>query len=270
MISISGCKLHNTQPLVLIAGPCVIENNVLPRKIAGALVRISHRLNIKIIFKASYDKANRSSFRSFRGIGLSPGLAVLKQIKKEFRIPVMTDIHSPAEAEAAASVCDIIQIPAFLCRQTDLLVAAGKTGKAVNIKKGPFMAPEDMINAIKKVESAGNNNSMVTERGYSFGYHNLVVDMRSLEIMKRFGVPVVFDATHSVQLPGGLGDRTGGERQFIFPLARAAVAVGIAAVFFETHPNPGKALSDGPNAVQLQKLEAIVKKLMQIDKVIKN
>lgn len=259
----------NQNPLFFIIGPCVIENEAVTAKIAQYAVGLARKLKVTIIFKASYDKANRSSISSFRGIGISKGLDILKKIKKKYNIPITTDVHSCDEVEKAAEMCDIIQIPAFLCRQTDLLVEAGKSQKIINIKKGQFMAPEDMIHAVKKVMSTGNNNILLTERGYSFGYHNLVVDMRSLEIMKGFGFPVIFDATHAVQLPGGQGNTSGGDRRFILPLARAAAAVGIAGLFFETHPRPEKALSDGSNSIPLNKLETTIKNLVRIDNLVK-
>jgi 2-dehydro-3-deoxyphosphooctonate aldolase (KDO 8-P synthase) len=269
MVALGSLQIDNHQSLILIAGPCVIEREEISFAIADHLAALARELGIGVIFKASYDKANRSAASSFRGPGISAGLRMLARIKQRFHLPVLTDVHAAADAVSAARVCDVLQIPAFLCRQTDLIVAAAKTGKIINIKKGQFMAPEDMRHAVDKARSAGNRRVMVTERGYSFGYHNLVVDMRALEIMKDFRAPVIFDATHAVQLPGGLGNRSGGQRQFIEPLARAAAAVGIAGVFVETHPHPAKALSDGPNALPLKELKGFVKQLMAIDRVVK-
>jgi 2-dehydro-3-deoxyphosphooctonate aldolase (KDO 8-P synthase) len=248
--------------LVLLAGPCVAESEELCLSIAEKMVEITSRLGIPYVFKASFDKANRSVGDSFRGPGIDDGLAILAKVKDKFNIPVVTDIHEAAQAEQIAQVADIIQIPAFLCRQTDLLIATGNTGKVVNIKKGQFMAPEDMHGAVKKVESTGNYKIMLTERGSSFGYHNLVVDMRSLVTMREMGVPVVFDATHSVQLPGGLGNSSGGQRQFVKPLAKAAAAVGIDSLFLEVHPDPDNALSDGPNSVDFNMAENILKAII--------
>ena len=259
----------NNKPLVLIAGPCVIESKKLVFSMAAALKKASARLRTPFIFKSSYDKANRSSVGSFRGPGLYEGLRILKKVKEKFSIPVLTDVHSPEEAFEAAKVVDVLQIPAFLCRQTDLLLAAGRTGCVVNIKKGQFMSPWEMKNALQKVESTGNNKILVTERGTSFGYNNLIVDMRSLEIMKSFGYPVVYDATHSVQLPGGLGESSGGQREFVWPLARAAVGLKVAALFMEVHPTPRKALSDGPNSVKLRDLPNQMKIICKLDKISK-
>lgn len=241
--------------LFLIAGPCVIESEKMAFEIAEGIKKAAVGLKIPFIFKASYDKANRSSINSYRGPGLKKGLEILSKIKKAFGVPVLTDVHCSHDVAAVAAVADIIQIPAFLCRQTDIIVAAAKTGKTVNIKKGQFISPRDMKNIIGKVESSGNKKIMVTERGTCFGYNNLVVDMRSIVIMKRFGYPVIFDATHSVQIPGGLGDSTGGESEFIFPLSRAAVAAGADGLFLEVHRNPEKAMSDGQNTVKLSCLK---------------
>ena len=239
----SGCKL------ALLGGPCTAESQELCLEVADYLSGLCKELDIQYIFKASFDKANRSSGNSRRGPGMKKGLEYLAAVKEKFSIPVVTDIHESHEAEPVAEVADLLQIPAFLCRQTDLLVAAGKTMKPVNIKKGQFMAPEDMRGAVEKFRSTGNEQVMLTERGSSFGYHNLVVDMRSLMTMRQIGVPVVFDATHSVQLPGGLGNASGGQREFVQPLARAAAAVGIDALFTEVHPRPQEAWSDGPNSL---------------------
>ncbi|RBW68907.1 3-deoxy-8-phosphooctulonate synthase [Bacillus taeanensis] len=257
-------------PFVLVAGPCVIENEQLIMETAEQLKEITTKLNIPFVFKASFDKANRSSIHSFRGPGLEEGLEVLKKVKERFNVPVTSDIHEPNQVEKAAEVLDILQIPAFLCRQTDLLVAAGKTGKIVNVKKGQFLAPWDMKNVVTKLQESGNENILLTERGSTFGYNNLVVDMRSLITMRELGAPVVFDATHSVQIPGGNGTSTGGKREFVPYLSRAAAAVGIDSIFMETHPNPDEAKSDGPNMVKLSELEEVLKPIQEIDRLIKN
>ncbi len=253
------------KPFVLIAGPCVIENRDTTLRIAEDLTGLSARLSIPFIFKASYDKANRTSIASFRGQGMEAGLAILKEIRDTFGVPVLTDVHSVEEAQTAAEVVDVVQVPALLSRQTDLLVACGRTGRAVNIKKGQFLSPYDIRHAVAKVESTGNRRIMVTERGSSFGYNTLVNDFRAIPIMKDFGYPVIFDATHSVQLPGGRADRSGGERRFVFPLARAAVAVGADGIFMETHFNPEEALCDGENSVALQELPAMLETLKRIE-----
>lgn len=252
-------------PPALIAGPCVIESE----EHVHFLAREIRRLAGPFVFKASFDKANRSSIASYRGPGLKEGLRILGSVKAA-GFAILTDIHEPAQAEAAAEVADILQIPAFLCRQTDLLVAAGRTGRVVNIKKGQFLAPEDMRLAVEKVASTGNSRILLTERGTSFGYHNLVVDMRSLVIMRRTGFPVVFDATHSVQLPGGGGDRSSGQAEFIAPLARAAAAVGIDGLFIEVHEEPARALSDGPNALPLERLGPLLDTVRGIDRLVKS
>jgi len=256
------------KPFVLIAGPCVVENEKMIFKTAGEIKKIAENLNIPFIFKSSYKKANRTSSNSFVGIGDSEALKILSSVRENLRIPVLTDIHSVEEAEIAAPSVDVLQIPAFLCRQTELLIAAGNTGKIVNIKKGQFLAPEDMKFAAEKVASTGNKNILLTERGTTFGYHNLVVDMRSFVIMKEFGYPVVMDATHSVQLPGK-GNESGGQPKFIKPLARAAAAVGIDALFLEVHPNPGQALSDAASQLPLNELHDLLVEIRAIDKVIK-
>jgi 2-dehydro-3-deoxyphosphooctonate aldolase (KDO 8-P synthase) len=248
----------------VIAGPCVIESEEMTLSIARHLAELSARLDLPLIFKASFDKANRTSLASFRGPGLEKGLAVLAKVKQETGLPVISDIHAPAQAAAAAQVLDVLQIPAFLCRQTDLLVAAGQTGRPVNIKKGQFVAPADMGQAVAKVLETGNDQVWLTEWGASFGYNNLVVDMRSIPIMRALGCPVVFDATHSVQLPGGLGSMSGGDRRFIAPLARAAVAAGADGVFLEVHPQPERALCDGPNSLPLAELEAMLRLLQRL------
>ncbi len=245
-------------PPIVVAGPCVAESLDICRRIAAAAAGLCRELGLPYIFKASFDKANRTSGSSFRGKGLDDGLRILAAIKAEFDVPVLTDIHESSQASAVAEVADILQIPAFLCRQTDLLLAAGETGRPVNIKKGQFMAPEDMGPAVRKVEQTGNTRVLLTERGSTFGYHNLVVDMRSLVIMAELGVPVIFDGTHSVQLPGGAGGSSSGQRQFIAPLVRAAAAVGVDGLFLETHPEPAKALSDGANSLSLEELRHIL------------
>ncbi len=257
------------KPFVLIAGPCVIENKRIVLKIAERLVVMTSRLKIPFVFKASYDKANRTSVDSFRGPGREEGLAILSVVKQKFNVPILSDVHCVHELKDAAQVLDIIQIPAFLCRQTDLLVAAGKTGKIINVKKGQFLAPWDMKSVVKKIESAGNRKILLAERGASFGYNNLVTDFRSLAIMRELGYPVVFDASHSVQQPGGLGDSSGGKSEFIPLLARCAVAAGVDAIFTETHVDPSQALSDGPNMIALDKLEKLLKVLKEIDRVVK-
>jgi 2-dehydro-3-deoxyphosphooctonate aldolase (KDO 8-P synthase) len=256
------------KPLVLIAGPCVIESPSGTLKIAEAIKKITSKLSIPFVFKASFDKANRSSIHSFRGPGLYEGLKVLSQIKTKLEVPILSDVHDVNQAQMAGEILDIIQIPAFLCRQTDLIIAAAKTGKVVNVKKGQFMAPWDVGGIVKKMQESGNHKLLLTERGVSFGYNNLVTDFRSLPIMRSTGYPVVFDATHSVQKPGGLGTSSGGESQYIPMLARCAVAAGVDAIFLETHPNPAKALSDGPNTLPLKNLENLLKELMAIDKIV--
>ena len=248
-IKIGKSVVAGNGKLVLLGGPCVAESEKLCLEIAEYLIGLCAELDIQYVFKASYDKANRSSISSKRGLGIDKGLAILKSVKEHFNVPVVTDVHESAEVARAAEVVDLLQIPAFLCRQTDLLVACGKTGLPVNIKKGQFMAPEDMAGVVDKVRSTGNDKIMLCERGSSFGYHNLVVDMRGLVTMRSMGVPVVFDATHSVQLPGGLGNASGGRKEFVLPLARAAAAVGIDALFTEVHPRPAEAWSDGPNSL---------------------
>lgn len=257
------------KPFVLIAGPCVIESKQGALKIAEQLKKITSKLKIPFVFKASYDKANRTSINSFRGPGIIEGLKVLAEIKKKVGVPVLSDVHCRQDIELAAEVLDIIQIPAFLSRQTDIIVAAAKSGRIVNVKKGQFMAPWDVKGIIKKMEEAGNRKLLLTERGVSFGYNTLVSDFRALSVMRELGYPVVFDATHSVQKPGGLGHASGGESQHVPLLARCAVAAGVDAIFIETHPNPAKALSDGPNMIPLSKLESLLKDLIAIDRVIK-
>jgi len=254
-------------PLAFIAGPCVIEGEAHALRMARALAKIARDCGVPYIFKSSFDKANRSSIESFRGPGLREGLRVLQAVKTEVGVPILSDIHEPAQAGEAAGVLDVLQIPAFLCRQTDLLVAAGRTGRTVNIKKGQFLSPPEIRHAVEKVRSTGNDKVLLTERGTTFGYQNLVVDFRSLVVMRRFGCPVVMDATHSVQHPGGLGDRSGGDSEFIPFLARAAAAVGIDALFCEVHDDPGRAKSDGPNSLTLEEVEPLLRQVIAIDAV---
>ena len=250
--------------LVLIAGPCVIESEQLCLSVASALKQTCERLGVCYVFKASYDKANRTSAQSFRGPGLEKGLAVLAKVRADMAIPILTDVHTEAQAERAAEVADILQIPAFLCRQTDLIRAAVRTGKIVNLKKGQFLSPAEMGQVVGKAQSAGGKKLLLTERGTTFGYHNLVADMRSIPIMGRFGFPVIFDATHSVQLPGGGGDRSGGERELAPVLARCALAAGASGIFIETHPKPAQALSDGPNMVPLAEMPELLQSLLRV------
>ena len=258
------------RPLFLIAGPCVIESHQMAMDTAGTLQEICRELNLPFIYKSSYDKANRSSGKSFRGFGMDAGLKILSEVKSQLGVPVLTDVHSIEEIEPVASVVDVLQTPAFLCRQTDFIHAVASSGKPVNIKKGQFLSPWDMQNVVEKAKDAsGQDNIMVCERGASFGYNNLVSDMRSLSVMRNTGCPVVFDATHSVQLPGGQGTVSGGQREFVPVLARAAVAAGISGLFMETHPNPSRALSDGPNAFPLGHLKALLKTLMVLDDAVK-
>jgi len=268
-IALGALRLGGGNPLFLIAGPCVIESEKHARMMAEKIAKIAADAGVPYIFKASYDKANRSSVKAFRGPGLKEGLRILGKIKSELKLPILTDIHDASQAQAAADVCDVLQIPAFLARQTDLLIAAGKTGRTVNIKKGQFLSPWDMGNVAEKVASTGNTKIILTERGASFGYQNLVVDMRSFPIMQRTGYPVVYDVTHSVQLPGGQGNASGGQPQFIEPLARAGVAAGVDGIFLETHDNPAAALSDGPNALPLAQLHALLLKLKGLNAVVR-
>lgn len=251
-------------PLALIAGPCVIESEQLCLRVAETLRELTERLRMPFIFKASYDKANRSSGKSFRGPGVKEGLAVLAKVKERVGVPVLTDVHSVEEVAAAAEVCDVLQVPAFLCRQTNLLLAVAESGRVANVKKGQFLAPGDMKNVVEKMENAGCRRLLLTERGTTFGYNNLVADMRSLPIMRSFGYPVIFDATHSVQAPGGAGDRSGGDARFAPVLARAAVATGCDGVFMETHPDPSSALSDGPNMISLRAMRGVLESLCAI------
>ena len=271
IVTVGDYKVGQGNPMLLMAGPCVLEGYERSLMIGQRAKAIADKLGMPYVFKASFDKANRSSYSSFRGPGLKEGLAILAQIKKDLGVPVVTDIHETCQVEPAAEVADILQIPAFLCRQTDLVYQAGKSGRTVNVKKGQFLAPWDMKNVIKKIEESGNKNIMLTERGASFGYNTLVTDMRAFpQIAKDCGYPLIFDATHSVQQPGGLGGSTGGQREFAPVLARAAVAVGVAAVFIETHENPEKALSDGPNSIYLSDMERVISELMAFDKVNKS
>jgi 2-dehydro-3-deoxyphosphooctonate aldolase (KDO 8-P synthase) len=257
------------QPFFLIAGPCIIESEQLALDTAGQLKEITQKLNIPFIYKSSFDKANRSSAKSFRGLGVEKGLQILQLVKKTIGVPVLTDVHEDTPLSEVASVVDVLQTPAFLCRQTNFIQNVAACGLPVNIKKGQFLAPWDMINVVEKVKMTGNQHIMVCERGVSFGYNNLVSDMRSLPILEQTGCPVVFDATHSVQLPGGQGTSSGGQREFIPVLARAAIAVGISGLFMETHPNPDKALSDGPNAWPLDQMEGLLETLKALDAVVK-
>ena len=270
IVKCDNINVSNSNPFTLIAGPCQLESEKHAIDVATELKKITQKLNIGLIYKTSFDKANRTSLKGKRGTGLEKSLPVFDKIRNKLEIPVLTDIHAIDQCEIVSKHVDILQIPAFLCRQTDLLVAAAKTGKIINVKKGQFLAPWDMVNVTKKIEDSGNNNIMVTERGASFGYNTLVSDMRSLPIMAKNGYPVVFDATHSVQQPGGMGAKSGGQREFVEYLARAAVAVGVAAIFMETHPDPDNAPSDGPTMVPLSKMPNLLRQLVQIDKLVKN
>jgi 2-dehydro-3-deoxyphosphooctonate aldolase (KDO 8-P synthase) len=269
-VKLCGFEVGLGKPLFLIAGPCVVESLELQIETAGRLKDITSRLGVPFIFKSSYDKANRSSGTSFRGLGMEKGLRILAEVKRQLGVPVLTDVHEEGEVKPAAAVVDVLQTPAFLCRQTDFIRAAASAGKPVNIKKGQFLSPHEMRNVVEKAKaSSGQDNVLVCERGFSFGYGNLVSDMRSLAIMRDTGCPVVFDATHSVQLPGGQGTSSGGQREFIPVLARAAVASGISGLFMETHPDPDKALSDGPNAWPLQHVERLLATLVELDRTVK-
>ena len=270
LIKCGKLSISNTGPFILIAGPCQLENEKHALDVATELKKITEKLGVGLIYKTSFDKANRTSLKGKRGSGLEKSIPVFDKIRKDVGIPVLTDVHTVEQCSIISQHVDVLQIPAFLCRQTDLLIAAAKTGKVINVKKGQFLAPWDMVNVTKKIEDSGNKNILVTERGASFGYNTLVSDMRSLPIMAKNGYPVVFDATHSVQQPGGMGDKTGGQREFVEYLARAAIAVGVAAVFMETHPDPDNAPSDGPNMVPLSKMPSLLKQLVKIDKLIKN
>jgi 2-dehydro-3-deoxyphosphooctonate aldolase (KDO 8-P synthase) len=270
IVNCNGIKISNKNKISLIAGPCQLESEQHAIDMAGNIKNITSKFNIGFIYKTSFDKANRTSLSSKRGVGIEKSLPIFDKIKKELNIPVLTDIHNEEHCSIVSSHVDVLQIPAFLCRQTDLLIAAAKTKKIINVKKGQFLAPWDMINVIKKISDSGNENILVTERGASFGYNTLVSDMRSIPIMARNGYPVVFDATHSVQQPGGLGGKSGGQREFVEYLSRAATAVGIAAIFLETHQDPDNAPSDGPTMVPLDKLEKLVNQIVEIDNFVKN
>ena len=259
-----GVRVGSSHPLTLIAGPCVIESRQLVLEVAESVAEICRRLGVQYVFKASFDKANRTSASSFRGPGIDKGLAVLQEVKDQLHLPVLTDIHESYQAAIAAEVVDVLQIPAFLCRQTDILLAAAETGKAINVKKGQFLAPAEMSQVVKKMRAAGVKNLLLTERGNSFGYNTLVVDFRSLPQLQDIGCPLIFDATHSVQQPGGQGETSGGQREYVAPLARAAVAVGVDGLFMEIHPRPDEALSDGPNMLPLHRLEPLLKQLLAI------
>jgi 2-dehydro-3-deoxyphosphooctonate aldolase (KDO 8-P synthase) len=270
VVSAGSVRFGNELPLALIAGPCQMESRAHALEVASALKEIAARLGIGIVYKTSFDKANRTSAKSQRGIGLDAALPVFAEIRDKLGLSTLTDVHDASQCAPVAEAVDVLQIPAFLCRQTDLLVAAAETGRVVNVKKGQFLAPWDMKNVVEKITSAGNRNVLVTERGASFGYNTLVSDMRALPVLRGLGAPVVFDATHSVQQPGGQGTASGGERQYVPVLARAAVAVGVAAVFIETHPDPDKAPSDGPNMVPLKELEPLLKRLIEFDRLAKS
>ena len=269
VVDIGGVRFGNDLPLALIAGPCQLESRAHALEMASALKEIAAKVGIGLIYKTSFDKANRTSASAARGIGLDAALPIFAEIKSNLKLPVLTDVHDAEQCARAAEVVDVLQIPAFLCRQTDLLIAAAKTGKVVNVKKGQFLAPWDMKNVVAKVTGAGNRNMLVTERGVSFGYNTLVSDMRALPILKRMGAPVIFDATHSVQQPGGQGPSSGGEREFVPVLARAAVAVGVAGVFIETHQDPDRAPSDGPNMMPLKDMESLLRNLVAFDRLAK-
>ena len=270
VVKCNKINISNSEKFTLIAGPCQLESEDHALDVATKLKEITQKLNINLIYKTSFDKANRTSLKGKRGAGLTNSLPVFDKIRNNLEVPVLTDVHSVEQCQAVSRHVDILQIPAFLCRQTDLLIAAAKTGKVINIKKGQFLAPWDMVNVTKKIKDSGNDNILVTERGASFGYNTLVSDMRSIPIMAKNGYPVVFDATHSVQQPGGMGDKSGGQREFVEHISRAAVAVGVAAIFMETHPDPENAPSDGPVMVPLSKMLNLLKQLVEIDKLIKN
>ncbi len=270
IVNCNGIKISNKNKICLIAGPCQLETEQHALDMAGKIKEITSKYNIGFIYKTSFDKANRTSLKGKRGAGLEKSLPVFDKIKKDINVPVLTDIHNEEQCSIVSAHVDVLQIPAFLCRQTDLLIAAAETNKIINIKKGQFLAPWDMINVTKKISDSGNENILVTERGASFGYNTLVSDMRSIPIMAKNGYPVVFDATHSVQQPGGLGEKSGGQREFIEYLSRAAVAVGVAAIFLETHEDPDNAPSDGPNMVPLDKLDKLINQIVEIDNLVKN
>ena len=269
-VKVGGFEIGAGKSLALIAGPCVIEGREAALRHASLIREVTDRVGIPYIYKSSYDKANRSSLESYRGPGIKRGLEILAEVKEKIGVPLLTDVHEKEQVSLVQEVVDVIQIPAFLCRQTDFIIAVAQSGRVINVKKGQFLAPWDMRNVIEKIVSTGNEQVMVTERGFSFGYNNLISDMRSLVVMRELGYPVVFDATHSLQLPGGLGKASGGERQFIGALARAGVAVGIDAIFMEVHENPDLALSDGPNSLSLRDLEGLLKRLKEIDGIVKD
>ena len=269
-VKCGSIEISNSSNFCLIAGPCQLETEQHAMDMSGKIKEITSKLGVNFIYKTSFDKANRTSLKGKRGIGLEQSLPIFDKIKKELKVPILTDVHNIEQCAIVAEHVDILQIPAFLCRQTDLLIAAAKTKKIINVKKGQFLAPWDMVNVTKKISDSGNNNILVTERGASFGYNTLVSDMRSLPIMAKNGFPVIFDATHSVQQPGGQGDKSGGQREFVEHLSRAAVAVGVAGVFMETHQDPDNAPSDGPNMIPLSNLENLLKQLIEIDNIIKN
>jgi 2-dehydro-3-deoxyphosphooctonate aldolase (KDO 8-P synthase) len=268
-VKCANFEIANDKQFTLIAGPCQLENEEHAIKISTELKKITSELGINLIYKTSFDKANRTSLKAKRGMGLEKSLPIFDKIRKEVGLPVLTDVHTAEQCLMVKDHVDVLQIPAFLCRQTDLLIAAAKTGKIINVKKGQFLAPWDMANVVKKIEESGNKNILITERGASFGYNTLVSDMRALPIMSKFGFPVVFDATHSVQQPGGMGEKSGGQREFVPYLARAAIAVGVGAIFMETHEDPDNAPSDGPNMVPLNEVKDLLKKLTEIDKLVK-
>ena len=269
IVNCNGIEIANNKKITLIAGPCQLESEQHAMDMSGKIKEITSKLNIGFIYKTSFDKANRTSLKGKRGIGLEKSLPIFDKIRKEVGVPVLTDIHTAEQCSIVSDHVDVLQIPAFLCRQTDLLISAAKTGKIINVKKGQFLAPWDMANVIKKIEESGNRNILITERGASFGYNTLVSDMRALPIMSKFGFPIVFDATHSVQQPGGLGLTSGGQREFVPTLSRAAVSVGVSGLFIEVHENPDKAPSDGPNMLKMSELEPLLAKLIEIDKIIK-
>ncbi|MCZ6908012.1 MAG: 3-deoxy-8-phosphooctulonate synthase [Deltaproteobacteria bacterium] len=269
-VKVGGFEIGAGKSLALIAGPCVIEGREAALRHASLIREVTDRVGIPYIYKSSYDKANRSSLESYRGPGIKRGLEILAEVKEKIGVPLLTDVHEKEQVSLVQEVVDVIQIPAFLCRQTDFVIAVAQSGRVINVKKGQFLAPWDMRNVIEKIVSTGNEQVMVTERGFSFGYNHLISDMRSLVVMRELGYPVVFDATHSLQLPGGLGKASGGERQFIGALARAGVAVGIDAIFMEVHENPDRALSDGPNSLSLRDLEGLLKRLKEIDGIVKD
>ena len=269
VVAVAKVRFGNALPLALIAGPCVLESRAHAFEMASALKDIAARRGVGFVYKTSFDKANRTSRNSARGIGLDKALAIFAELREKLGVPVLTDVHEPGQCAAVAEVVDVLQIPAFLCRQTDLLIAAAKTGRAINVKKGQFLAPWDVANVVEKITGAGNRNVLVTERGVSFGYNTLVSDMRALPVLAKIGAPVIFDATHSVQQPGGQGATSGGERAFVPALARAAVAVGVAGIFIETHQDPDKAPSDGPNMIPLKDMEPLLERLMEFDALAK-